>query len=215
MQWGRGSSAVVLVLIGIGAIVVAGLAGSIGSGFAFAVGMLAGSAIVAGMATGQSAVRLAAATSDASRGWAEFHRELARARRFDRAFGIVRFAGAELVAPGETRIRDRLAAMSRRIDRVWADGDDVFVLLPEADAAAVDGSVVRARQRIGEGLGQPNVAIFPSNGITSGAMIACLYQGDSSPVAIGAHAPANPVLAIHLAALTGLDETGDVAGTAT
>lgn len=131
-------------------------------------------------------IRLAAATADPTEGWAEFHRELARARRFDRPFGIVRYVGVDRGVMTERHTRDKVAALSRRIDRVWLDGVDLFVLLPESDAGAVEAAVARARYRLGAALDLTVTATFPANGITSGSLIACLYEGDTSPVAIGA-----------------------------
>jgi hypothetical protein len=162
------------------------LAFSTGAVFATVVGL-------ASMAT-TPAIRLMAVTSEPSDGWQEFHRELNRARRFDRPFGIVRFVGVGRGVMTERHVRDQLATLARRIDRVWLDGGDLFVLLPESDAAAVETAVARARYRLGEPLDVVVTATFPANGITSGSLIACLYQGDASPVAIGALAPASPAL---------------------
>jgi hypothetical protein len=172
------------------ALVVGWLFGAFGPALAFIAGAVTASVVLLAAGAAAPAVRLAAATSEPAVGWAEFHRELSRARRYERAFGIVRFVGVTGRPVSERVIRDRVAAMSRRIDRVWVDGNDLFVLLPESDAAAVQTAIERARYRLGALLDAPVTAIFPANGITSGSLIACLYQGDASPVAIGALAPA-------------------------
>jgi hypothetical protein len=192
------------------ALVIGWLTGAIGPALAFTAGATAATALLLFARVAAPAVRLSAATSEPAVGWAEFHRELSRARRYERAFGIVRFVGVAGRPGGERVIRDRVAALSRRIDRVWLDGNDLFVLLPESDAAAVQTAIERARYRLGEMLDAPVTAIFPANGITSGSLIACLYQGDASPVAIGALAPAPPIAA----SLAAPDE-GDLAESAT
>ncbi len=174
-----------------GVVLVCGwLVGALGPALAFTAGATMATAILLVTRAVGPAVRLAAGTSEPAVGWAEFHRELSRSRRYERAFGIVRFVGVAGRPVSERVIRDRVAAVSRRIDRVWLDGNDLFVLLPESDAAAVQTAIERARYRLGALLDAPVTANFPANGITSGSLIACLYQGDASPVAIGALAPA-------------------------
>lgn len=188
------------------------LAGQLGLALAFTVGAVFSAAVRLATSATAPAIRLTAVTSEPADGWQEFHRELNRARRFDRPFAVVRFVGVGRGVSTERRVRDQVAAMSRRIDRLWLDGGDLFVLLPESDAAAVESAVARARYRLGEALDEVVTAVFPANGITSGSLIACLYQGDASPVAIGALAPVP-------AALTGTPEPepadADLAETAT
>jgi len=177
------------------AIAISWLLGRLGLGLAFTLGSALTIAVVVLATAAAPAVRLTAATMATPEGWQEFHRELARARRFDRPFGIVRFVDVGSGVVSERRVRDRVAVLARRIDRVWLDGGDLFVLLPESDAAAVETAVERARYRVREALDVAVTATFPANGITSGALIACLYQGDASPVAIGALAPVPSALA--------------------
>jgi hypothetical protein len=174
------------------AVVADWLIGLHGLGLAFA----AGGAVAAGLVIAPSAkppaISLAAVTAEPADGWAEFHRELNRARRFDRPFGIVRFVGVGTGSVTATTVRDRLAALGRRIDRLWLDDGDLFLLLPESGAGAVETAVARAQYRLGEALGTAITATFPANGITSGSLVASLYQGATSPVAIGALGPVTP-----------------------
>jgi hypothetical protein len=116
-----------------------------------------------------------AAIDDATTGWAEFHRELTRARRFDGSFALVRLNGA--AAGDETNaIRDRIAGVTRRIDRVWVDGGQILLLLPEAATAAVDAAIGRIRPVVPEAVvADPGIAIFPQHGITSESLIAAAY----------------------------------------
>ena len=180
------------------------IAFSAGAAFALAVRLLAVAAT--------PAIHLSADTAEASDGWAEFHRELNRARRFDRPFGIVRYVGVDRGVIAERQVRDRVAASARRIDRTWLDGGDLFMLLPESDAAAVESAVARAQYAAGAPLDTAVTALFPANGITSGALIACLYQADASPVAIGALSPAP---AVHGGAASTDADGRDLAETAT
>ena len=178
-----------ITVVGILAIVLGWSVGALGPALAFTAGAALTMAVVMLSSASPSTTLLTAATSEPSEGWSEFHRELARARRFDRPFGIVRYVDVGGGVMTERHLRDKVAALARRIDRVWLDGGDLFVLMPESDAGAVETAVARARYRVGEALDRTVSATFPANGITSGSLIACLYQGDASPVAIGALVP--------------------------
>ena len=155
------------------------LLGHNGLGLAFAAGAVVGAGLIAISRSTSPALQLSAVTAEPGEGWAEFHRELNRSRRFDRRFGVVRFVGVGAGIVTEQQVRDRVAGLARRIDRVWL----------ESDAASVEMAVARARAAIGEALGVAITAAFPASGITSGALIAALYQGAASPVAIAAVAP--------------------------
>ncbi|HEV7811018.1 MAG TPA: hypothetical protein VGO64_10490 [Candidatus Limnocylindrales bacterium] len=179
----------------------------------FVVGAVVGS-VVGGMAVAASHTResyLGGATSDAVVGWQEFHRELARSRRFGRAFGLVRFPGANVAEAPTAHLRDRIAARARRNDRVWIDGSDLFVLLPEADADAVGAAVARTLSHAAGALGNGVSAVFPASGITSGALIASLYGEQAAPVAIGSWAP----VVATISHADDIDAAGDMAETAT
>ena len=178
-----------ITLVCLLAIVLGWSVGALGPALAFTAGTALTMAVVMLRSASPAPTLLTAATSEPTEGWSEFHRELARARRFDRPFGIVRYVDVGGGVMTERHLRDKVAAVARRIDRVWLDGGDLFVLMPESDAGAVETAVARARYRVGEALDRTVSATFPANGITSGSLIACLYQGDASPVAIGALGP--------------------------
>jgi MFS family permease len=182
--WGAAIIAVVAIVVGpvFGYMVVV---------IPFVVGAVVGS-VVGGMAVAAGHSKesyLGGATSDAVVGWQEFHRELARSRRFGRAFGLVRFPGANVAEAPTAHLRDRIAARARRNDRVWIDGSDLFLLLPEADSDAVGAAVARTQLHAAGALGNGVAAVFPASGITSGALIASLYGEQAAPVAIGSWAP--------------------------
>jgi hypothetical protein len=117
-----------------------------------------------------------AAIDNANNGWAEFHRELTRARRFDGRFAIVRLDSGAVADADPIAIRDAIAAVTRRIDRVWVDGAEILLLLPEATTAAVEAAFGRIRAVVPDAMmADPGVAIFPQHGITSGSLIAAAY----------------------------------------
>jgi len=161
-------------------------------GIAFGLGLLLGGV---GAFLAVPALRAApagisgAAIDDAAAGWAEFHRELARARRFDGQFAIVRFSfDGPPDADTLVAVRNEIASSARRIDRQWIDGHHILLLLPEATQAAAEAVLTRLCARVPAALAiDPGVAMFPEHGITSGALISAVYgngQGDvPTPIA--------------------------------
>jgi hypothetical protein len=121
---------------------------------------------------------------DAEVGWAEFHRELARARRYERTFAVVRFARPERdIGATQVRLLDEVSASARRIDRVWVDGNDVLVLLPESTRAAAEALVARIRSRVPQDFElSSSVACFPLDGLTARAVIAALQGAEPGRV---------------------------------
>ncbi len=117
----------------------------------------------------------------AAAGWAEFHRELARARRFNGEFAVMRWPmRAEPAADDRSEIITGIEGRARRIDRVWVDGSDVLVLLPETSRAAAE--VVLERIRSVPSLAEitPTMASFPQDGITSGALLAVIDDQEAA-----------------------------------
>lgn len=155
-------------------------------GIAFGLGLLVGGAaalVVAALRASPPGVG-GAAIEDAAAGWAEFHREMARARRFDGRFGIVRF-GSGAAGDVETldALRNAVAAASRRIDRVWVDDGHLLLLLPEASKQAAQAAVARIRAEApGVAALETGMAVFPEDGITSGALITAVYGGGAIEV---------------------------------
>ena len=137
----------------------------------------------------ERAVPMSTAT-DSEHGWADLHRELARARRHERPMAIVRLPGD----PGSDADA-RAAAIApylRRIDRTWADHGEVNLLLPETDRPAAEHLVERLRQRRPDEVGAgASIATFPADGLTSGALLAALYGTPlpSVPVPAGVGRP--------------------------
>jgi hypothetical protein len=185
--------AIIAALLGI---VVGALIGEPLPGLALGLGMLlgaAGSILVVPALRGAPAGVLGGAIADADAGWSEFHRELARARRFDGQFVLVRFPVLSVSEPAAlAAIRDELAVRGRRIDRLWIDESNILILLPETSKAAAE--TVLARIRAGTSALaaiEPALAAFPEQGITSGTLISAVYGSGSSdvPTPIGALRP--------------------------
>ncbi len=125
-----------------------------------------------------------AALDDAGTGWVEFHRELARARRFDRPFAIVCFSVGRSPDQGILMgLRNEIAAISRRIDRLWIDEDHILLLLPEATEAAARTALSRIHIRVPAAVAfAPGLAMYPEHGITSGALISAVYGNGQADV---------------------------------
>jgi hypothetical protein len=131
-------------------------------------------------------------TSDET-GWIEFRRELRRARRGGQPLTLLRITGHELPNDGPdgrselgTRAR-RLGLHLRLVDRTWVDDAGIYVLLPETTRAAAEATISRIRATSpGQLPGHVRVATFPESGLTSGALIAAVNDGevDSVPTPI-------------------------------
>jgi hypothetical protein len=149
-------------------------------GVVFGLGLLlgaVGSVVVVPALRAAPAGIKGAAIDDAGAGWVEFHRELARARRFDRPFAIVRFSVGRSPDQGVlVGLRNEIAVISRRIDRAWIDEDHILLLLPEATEAAAKAALSRIHVRVAAAVAfEPGLALYPEHGITSGALIAAVY----------------------------------------
>lgn len=105
--------------------------------------------------------------------WSELQRELARARRFERPFALVRLEsvdhGQERLARFEQELRDAV----RRIDTAWGDRQHSYLLLPESDEAGVQGLLARLESERPELLRGKRCtwAIFPRDGLTVGRLL--------------------------------------------
>ncbi|OGN88271.1 MAG: hypothetical protein A2X23_04325 [Chloroflexi bacterium GWC2_73_18] len=120
--------------------------------------------------------------ADARIGWIEFDRELDRSRRHAHPMAIVRVpwaAGAPSAPTHDPRPAEAAAlafgSVLRSADRTWAEGERVFLLLPETDRGR--GEALIARLQVETRLPMPDrvrLAAFPDDGLTSGALIAAL-----------------------------------------
>ena len=168
-------------------------------GVAFGLGLLlggVGSVVVVPALRAAPAGIKGAAIDDVGTGWVEFHRELARARRFDRQFAIARFSVGRSPDQGVlVGLRNEIALISRRIDRLWIDEDHILLLLPEATEAAAKAALSRVHVGVAAAVAfEPGLALYPEHGITSGALIAAVYGSGQAdvPTPIAAARPERP-----------------------
>jgi hypothetical protein len=127
--------------------------------------------------------------------------EMDRARRHERPFAVVRI---RLGSPGDQASTSALVASLRAdevrgtalrsIDRWWRSGNDLFLLLPEtsADAARVALRRVGSDEAVLSGSWQ--VAAFPENGITTGALFEALGVRPPGGEDLPAHLPEVPAV---------------------
>jgi hypothetical protein len=204
-------------------VAVAMLTGNGGAGVAIAVGVLIGAIgsifVVPALRRAPAGV-VGAAVDEAATGWTEFHRELARARRFESPFALARFSFGDLSGDGALEVvRDEIATGARRIDRLWIDDADLLLLLPASSEAATQAMLDRIKSKVPALASvEPSVALFPEHGITSGALIAAVYGGDrnEAPTPIAAVRPEPRPHAAVTGTLDGqpaLGQTADDTGT--
>jgi hypothetical protein len=181
------TASVAVLLAALLGLVVGLLFGDPMPGVAFGLGLLLGaigSILLVPALRAAPAGLSGAAIDDAAAGWAEFHRELARARRFDGQFAIVCFSvDGPRDADALAGVRNEIAASSRRIDRLWIDEDHILLLLPHATQAAAEVVLDRIRAQVPIALAvEPGLAMFPEHGITSGALISAVYGNGQEDV---------------------------------
>jgi uncharacterized membrane protein len=106
-------------------------------------------------------------------------RELDRARRHRRTFAVIRLPIANqlrLLDDATDGIADAtlraLGTMLRVTDWAWVHEDAILVILPEADRGTAAAFLDRARQVAPDRFSGPaGIALFPDDGVTSGALL--------------------------------------------
>ncbi|MEO6577400.1 MAG: hypothetical protein ABIO99_00665 [Candidatus Limnocylindria bacterium] len=126
--------------------------------------------------------------------WEAFRRELNRSRRFERSFVLMRMpADAGAATDGRTASipsgpLGMLPLVLRGIDHAWTIEGSTYVLLPESDEASAMSLLARLHATMPDAatLENTEIAEFPRDGVTTGALIAGLRTvpapGDASPV---------------------------------
>ena len=122
--------------------------------------------------------------------------ELDRSRRHRRSFALLRLSlapGASTSAPttsddADDQMLGLVGASLRITDHAWRDGNDVIVLLPEAGRATAADLAARLESLApGRFARHVGIAVFPEDGLTSGALVDTLSRdgrGESVPHAI-------------------------------
>jgi hypothetical protein len=107
---------------------------------------------------------------EASVGWSDLSHELERSRRYRHHFVIVRISSER---PADEALA--LAQVVRTIDGVWADGPHVYLLLRESDRTMADALLARLSSLFPHIFAKDvQMAAFPEDGVTRGALLACL-----------------------------------------
>jgi hypothetical protein len=114
----------------------------------------------------------------------DLEREISRSRRFGQSFFLARFPrprrGAEANGWHEPLLA-HLSTLVRAVDRVWSDGKDVYLLLPESDRALGTAALARIREPLshllsGEELDRIASVVFaPAECPTSRALLSALH----------------------------------------
>jgi hypothetical protein len=119
----------------------------------------------------------------------ELQVELSRSRRFGHSFALVRIPCRYAVEGGWTLRRELTSALTslvRRVDRVWPEGTSVYLLLPECNRTMVEAMLARIGEPLSKLLSEEDraavsAAVFPDDGVTSGALFNALNGRSLSP----------------------------------
>lgn len=130
----------------------------------------------------------------------ELQLELDRSRRFGHHFGLIYISSRRGIESRLGSFRDLALGMRsllRRVDRVWIDGTGVYLLLPECDRTMVEAFLERLREPLSRLLAENersevSSAVFPEDGLTSGALISALKTNRHSPEYVGTEHRSTP-----------------------
>jgi len=172
-----------VLLVAAGAILLA-VVGDLGVWLVFATGVAATFVVIAllrpfGDGSSMSFVR------HAESGWGYLRTELARSRRYDRRFTVVGIP-VELWGPKAAtddekanlglEVAGDVQRLVRRPDRAWVDESRLYLLLTDCNRQQGLAFLARARVEMPQLFGdeRTRLAVFPDDGITSGALLASL-----------------------------------------
>jgi hypothetical protein len=110
----------------------------------------------------------------------ELWMELSRSRRYGRPFCLIRIPCPPTMKGRSQELALALCSILRAVDRVWSDGADIYVLLPECGRANGQRMLTRNRNLLLEllsekELSQAACAAFPEDALTSGALLRALH----------------------------------------
>lgn len=124
-------------------------------------------------------------SSPAHRRWTgrfsqELWMELSRSRRYGRPFCLIRIPCPPTMKGRSRELAFELCSILRAVDRVWSDGSDIYVLLPECGRANGQRMLTRNRNLLLELLSEKELsqvacAAFPEDALTSGALLRALH----------------------------------------
>lgn len=119
--------------------------------------------------------------------WEDLQREIDRSRRYEHLFSIVRLtsratsgrASARQHGDRRAELEQRaltLGVLLRKIDRVWADGEDIYLLLPEGGRAMAESMLDRISEPLAALMPdwEAAIAAFPDDGLSKRALLGVL-----------------------------------------
>lgn len=115
--------------------------------------------------------------------WATFREELDRSRRYGRPFALV-----SLSAETDDAL-EIVSGLVRGVDRVWADDDRVYALLPESTRARASSLVERIRAAAPELVADVRCVGFPEDAMTGAALLAAARAPGEEAFNLGELAP--------------------------
>jgi hypothetical protein len=137
----------------------------------------------------------------------ELYIELNRSRRYGHSFVLMRIACRNEAEGGWKWVREIANAMGsllRSVDRVWSEGANVYLLLPECNQTMAEAMLARIREPLSKLLPEEDrasvsSAAFPDDGVTSAALFDALHARSISPATRPGHitavrAPESPAV---------------------
>jgi hypothetical protein len=120
----------------------------------------------------------------------DFRLELERSRRYGHPFFLARFVCGQADEgrfERSGRVAHAVRSLVRAVDLVWAEGRNVYVLLPECDLETGEAALERIRQPLAkfssdEQRIETGRAVFPEDGLTAGAVLDALCGNRAAPV---------------------------------
>jgi len=134
----------------------------------------------------------------------DFRLELERSRRYGHSFFLARFACGQ-ADEGRFARSDKVGcvvrSLVRAVDLVWAEGRNVYVLLPECDRETGEAALARIRQALAgfssdEQRIETGWAVFPEDGLTGGALLDALCGNRAPTIEAPPSAPSGGLAAV-------------------
>jgi hypothetical protein len=132
----------------------------------------------------------------------ELQVELSRSRRYGHQFVLMRIPGAHEAqarasSNGDGSVPLAIRSLVRRVDKVWSEGANVYLLLPECDGAMAEAMLARIRERLVELLSEDvrlaiSSAVFPNDGFTARSLLDALERRSAIFVSQPAQLVASP-----------------------
>lgn len=155
---------------------------------------LTSGALMTAFYLGRARVNAEAQPHSFNQSWDSFRRELDRSRRFERPFVLMRIPATDAhqpaggLVPAARGTLGTLPLVLRGIDQAWTMEGSIYVVLPESNRAAAQALIARLRSTMPDAaeLDDIQIAEFPDDGLTTGALVASLRAipapGEAPPV---------------------------------